>query len=260
MPPVGCADGRISEWHQMLWAMKAGFVVGVWFLAASLQAACTFGTSSETSLQGVFDSVLGPGSVSATNDCLASNLDQLWTAPGDVVATVLIEIAGFANQNEFGIYDPSAHTQRQVTVFSGPASSGASATLQLVSNGASYDVRVNGALQGQFATQNFGFFLHTPLNDTFFSQPGFNVDGADHLYSYRGQGQTFVSGPLGGTAFSDAMYLLAFEDLRIPGGDQDFQDFVATANFAPVPLPASIVLLGSILGIGGFMRRLTSSA
>jgi hypothetical protein len=238
-----------------MFSLKNGLVAVLLFMAASVHGACTFGGSSETSLQGVFDSVLGPGSVSAKNDCLASNLDQLWTAPGEVVATVLIEIAGFANQNEFGIYDPKAHTQRQVTVFGGPAGAGASAMIQLAANGSKYDVLVDGIVQGQFAGKEFGFFLRTPQNNTFYSQPTFNVDSADHLYSYRGNGQTFTSGPMSGTTFSNAMYMLAFEDLRIPDGDEDFQDFVATANFAPVPLPAALVLLGSALGLGAMTRR-----
>jgi hypothetical protein len=239
----------------MFRSLQLGIAMVLLNAAASAHAACTFGTSPETSLQGIFDSVLGPGTLSATNDCLAPNLDQLWNAPGEVVATVLIEIAGFASQNVFGIYDPKAHTQSQVTVFGGPEGPGASAMIQLISNGSSYSVLLNGVVQGQFATQDFGFFLRTPENNTFYSQPGFNVDAADHLYSYRGNDATFVSGPLNGTTFSNAMYLLAFEDLRIPGGDGDFQDFVATANFAPVPLPAGVLLLGSVLGIGAVIRR-----
>src|SRR5262245_42924712 len=132
-------------------------VVAAWigaismFTANGAQAACTFGTSPETSLQGVFDSMLGPGSVSAHDGCVLGNNDQLWTAQGEVVATILVEIAGFASDNVFGIYDPAQSSA--VSVFSGAQGSGATATIQLVANNSKYDVVVNGIVRSQFTSQ-----------------------------------------------------------------------------------------------------------
>ena len=228
--------------------------ISVWILLFALlsgtaHAACTFGTSNEMSLQGVFDSVLGTGVLSASNDCLPSSADTTWAAPGQVVATIVIEIAGFSGSNSFGIYDPSQPLQ-QVTIFTGSDGMGATATVQLVSNGTGYDVKVDDVLATTFASRTFGFFLHTPQNNTFFSQPSLNADSADHMYSYQGNGHPFIGGPLAGTDFAMSMYLLAFEDLLMPQSDRDYQDFVAAVNYAsPIPLPAGVWLLGGVLGL-----------
>ena len=214
---------------------------------AHVYGACAFGTSNEMSLQGVFDSVLVPGSLSAANDCIPSAADGLWTAEGQAAATIVIELSKYAGKNILGIYDP-LNPQSQVSIFPGAASSGATTTLELVSDGAGYDVMANDAVAGHFASSAFGFFIRTPRNRTFFSEPTLNTDQADHMYAYRGNGDLFTGGPLAGTLFATSMYLLAFENLRIPLGGPDFQDFVATVNFvAPIPLPAGAWLLGGLL-------------
>jgi hypothetical protein len=222
------------------------------FFASPVHAACTFGPpGTETTLQGVFNNVLGAGALSATSDCLPSSADAVWTAPGQVVATIIIEIAGFSGSNSFGIYDP-LHPSQQATVFTGSDSMGATATIQLVGSGGGYDVMVDGALATTFASNSFGFFLHTPQNNTFFSEAARNADLADHMYSYQGNGHPFIGGPLNGTSFATSMYLLAFEDLLMSQSDRDYQDFVAAVNYAsPIPIPAGVWLLGSVLAILG---------
>ena len=227
------------------------------FIAVQANAACTFGTSNETSLQGVFNNVLGAGAPSAANDCLAA--DAIWTAPGQVVATIIIEIAGFSGDNSFGIYDPTQPSQ-QATIFVGSDNMGATKTIQLVSNGSGFDVLVGGsaAPAATFASNTFGYFLRTPQQNTFYSESARNIDAADHMYSYQGNGATFVGGPssLVGTSFATSMYLLAFEDLLIPQGDRDYQDFVAAVNYAmPIPLPAGFALLAGALAVVGAWRR-----
>jgi hypothetical protein len=175
-------------------------------LAAQVRASCTFGASGEPSLQSVFDAVVSPGSLSAANDRVS---DALWTTQGRAAATIIVELAGFASSNLLGIYDPLNPKSRQVSVFAGSATSGSTTTLQLIPNGAGYDVIANDTVEGHFASSAFGFFLHTPQNQTFFSQPALNGDRADHMYAYRGNGGLFGAGLLAGTAFATSMYLLA---------------------------------------------------
>src|SRR5262245_37312624 len=214
---------------------------------AHAHAACTFGNSQETSLQGVFDSLFAPGALSAANDCVPSSADGSWTAAGPVDATIIIELAGFADKNIFGIYDVS-NPRSRVVAFGGAESSGATTTISLVPSGAGYDVFTDDVIKGHFDSSEFGFFLRAPRHKTFFSQSALNRDEADHMYAYRGNDSLFSTGPLAGTVFATSMYLLAFEDLPMRRSDRDFQDFVATVTFmAPIPLPATAWLLGSVL-------------
>lgn len=218
-------------------------------------AACVFGGSSEPSLQSVFDSILPAGTLSATDDCLDAAADARWTAPGEAVATIIIELAGFAGSNEFGIYDVSDPLNR-VTVFGGADGVGSTTTIELRADGSEYSVWADAVHAGDFATNTFGFYLATPQGYVFTSDPSHNSDGQDHLYSYQGNGATFLGGPLAGQTFAATMYLLAFEDLLIPQGDEDFQDFVAAASFVvPIPLPPAALLLGSAIALLVVVRK-----
>ena len=224
-------------------------------LACHAHAACTFGTSSEPSLQNVFDSILPAGTVSATNDCLPDGSDARWVATGQPVVTIVIELAGFASQNAFGIYDAADPTKR-ATIFVGSDGVGTRDTVQIMQSGNHYSVMDNGVWAANFTSSTFGFFLSTPQNNTFMSDTSLNSDGGDHMYAYRGNGATFNGGTLAGTSFAANMYLLAFEDLAFPNTDRDYQDFVAAAQFiAPVPLPASGALLFATLALLARTRR-----
>jgi len=237
-------------------------------IAAHAQAACTFGSSGATSLQSTFDSLLAPGSLSASNDCIGSS-DTLWSAQGHAAATIIVGAAGAKSGDVFGIYDPR-HRKSQISIFDGSAAAGSASSIQLRPNGTKYDVFANDTFEGQFTSSTFGFFLRTPANGTLFSEARRNRDGADHMYAYAGNGAPFKDGPLDGSAFESSMYLLAFEDSRLCRkrasrarcGNADFQDFVATVNFvAPIPLPAGAPLLASALaGLAIWRRRTGVSA
>jgi hypothetical protein len=229
-----------------MWAMLAALGL---LVSLPAYAACSFGSSSETSLQGVFDTILPSGSLSATQDCLDEGADSNWTATGQAIATIVIELAGFSNQNTFGIYD-AADPTRRATIFAGSDGAGTTDTVQIMQSGGHYSVFDNGVWAANFSSSTFGFFLSTPQNNVFTSNTALNSDGGDHMYAYRGNGGTFVGGTLAGATFASSMYLLAFEDLAFPNSDRDYQDFVAAAQFVvPVPIPASGLLLAAVLAL-----------
>jgi hypothetical protein len=247
---------------------RAAVVAGLALGANHAYAACTFGGSGEPSLQASFNSLLGPaGAPNVATACVDDGGDAAWELVGSVGAVdIVLELAGNASTNSFGVYDLADPTRR-LTVFEGNDGAEATATLRVRSDG-------NGGWQlsvreinnsddptgwthlNSMTTTAFGFYLATASNGTFFSDTTRNVDGVDHLYAYGGTGATFLSGPLSGTVFSATDFILAWEDLA-GGGDRDYQDFMVIAqDIAPVPLPTAVWLLASALvGLAGVSRR-----
>lgn len=252
-------------------------------LVPAAHAACTFGASSEISLQAVFNAIVTPpGAVSTTAGCLADGSDAQWhTVGGSGSATILIEVAGFSNSNVLGIYDPlsvvSGSPTRTLDIFAGSASAGATATITVTQVSGGYNVSVNGGAATLFSSQNFGYYLRTPGQNgapsgaTFYSNTALNSDGLDHMYAYLGSGQSFRSGwqtatepgkpsrnvwaPGGVFGPNDA--ILAWEDLLSSGSDRDYQDMVVlTRQITPVPVPAALgFLLVGAAGLARFRRR-----
>jgi hypothetical protein len=242
----------------------------------------TFGPAGSSQLQGVLDGItVGPNpgvsSVNVETDALADSSDTLWsiTAVGGSVSTVVVELAGFADDNIFGVYDATDPTNplKQVEVFPGAAGAG---TQSLVSIKADGSVFVNFVDSGvDFAGNLFGYFLDATANSDdgggfWYSDTGLNSDGLDHMAAYQGKNVDTIQLPgLAAGTWTDNEFLLAWEDLDknsgnptggIPGGidfDGDYTDFVVMVeSVEPIPEPATMLLLGSgLIGLAGFGRR-----
>jgi hypothetical protein len=234
-------------------------------MSATAQAACTFGASGEPTLQGSLTTLLGAGAPNATGDCISDGADAAWTTVGSVGAIdIVLELAGNASTNSFGVYDLTDPTRR-LSVFEGNDGVSSQATVRLRQFEGGWRVSVleqnnaddpSGWTHLTLSTSAFGFYLGTLAQGTFFSNTTLNSDGVDHLYAYRGTGTPFLSGPLAGEVFSMQDYLLAWEDLA-GGGDRDYQDFAAIVeDVKPVPLPTAVWLLASgLIGLAGVARR-----
>ncbi|HJR30829.1 MAG TPA: DUF4114 domain-containing protein [Pseudomonas sp.] len=189
---------------------------------------------------------------------------------------ILAEIAGNANANTFGIFDPSNPGNR-LQLFSGPDGPGAKGTL-VYNGGGNFQF----ALFGQSATSatfgdgaSFGYYLGTPVTNAdgslgtlyFFSDPSLNnsageagnpySDGMHHMVAYQGGNGTKINAT-GGDLLSNE-FLLGWEDQAFQHSDLDYNDFVVLVESVhSVPEPAVLGMFGlGVLLLGGFaaLRR-----
>jgi hypothetical protein len=256
------------------------WVAGLAMMAAAAGASATaILPGPETSLQNVINSLYkGAGCPSCSDVTLAPNVntdqygqDQLWSieASGFSAATIIIEIAGNARTNNFGIYDAAnGHT---VQLFGGPADQ---ADQALVSVGQSGQVTViylqrdlNGNLTasnfwtsgaGYFTQNLFGYYLGTN-GGTLYSEAARNANGADQMVAFQGDGSTIKLPGNAPGAWGSSSYILAWEDTPYYASDKDFNDFVVyVESVTGVPEPGTLALFAAaFLGLAVVARRRT---
>ena len=146
-----------------------------------------------------------------------ADLHISFTPSGTDVASLKIEIAGYANLNQFGYKDSTGNH----ILFTGPQGAGA------VSNFT--------------AVGNYVFFIISGNGDTYYTDSALNT--ADRNFQHFA---LFEAGP-------GAFYIGA-EDLRSSNTDKDYNDLVVKVS--SVPEPSSLVLLGTgLFSLAGVLRR-----
>jgi hypothetical protein len=177
------------------------------------------GTSYALGLQNLIDE-RGNTLVNINSDQLDSGVAAAWTGNVSISASMVVEVAGSAALNSFGIYhiaDPSQKTQ----VFSGSVTGGGTASLNS-------------------PYTSFGFYLiNAALGFTWYSDPSLN-GGQAHMVTYQGKGETLNLGndagnPLGSVNWDSHTYLLGWEDQDLNNSDQDYNDMLVLVSFQPVP-------------------------
>lgn len=171
-----------------------------------------------------------------TLDRVSDSQDEFWTLAGDGAVVPRARYAGY--NNTFGVIDGTDGGTFVALVSSlngnGVASQGGAVT---------YLPNITG---------DFRLAIETPYGEIWSSSAGDNVDFMDHMV-------TWVD------AHDPHHYFIAFEDLRLPGGDGDYNDIVLELRNvvdgpqAAVPEPGSLLLAGlGLAALGGFRRSQAS--
>ena len=231
---------------------------GLLSFGGSAQAGVVFGDNG-VALETVFNSITiapipGDSSIDVNADQLVK--DQYWSigAVGVSAQQIVVELAGNADGNNFGVYD-ATNPNTSVLIFGGRQNAGAIAVLSIGSDGS---VFVDSADTGvDFAGSLFGYFLDSTSffgGDDFsggfwYSDRSLNSDGVDHMAAYQGQNVDTIDLPASAPGlWTDDVFALAFEDLDCStngGCDAEYTDFVVMVESVfPVPVPGTATLLG----------------
>jgi hypothetical protein len=162
-----------------------------------------------------------------------------------LVASILIEEAGFANSNTFGIFDYSNPVVK-LELFAGGDTPGSSITVTFdFDNNQAWINPANKVSIGS----TFGFYLDSSARSRgglFYSAPVFNTSDDEGLRKALLFDTNHI---LGITGNPDVV--VAFEDLTYRSSDQDYNDMVVSItanniaiNTETVPEPATLLLLG----------------
>jgi hypothetical protein len=195
---------------------------------------------TETSLQSIINSNVVGTTINVNTNQVAN--DSYWTGDTTSAAFLIIELAGYAPNNTFGIYKTgSPGTKHQV--FAGSVS------------GPSSQV----ALAIPTTWSSFGFYIqNTSAGFTWYSDPTLN-GGLDHFVAFQGAAGAHMGSSLGNASFDANDYILGIEDLNL--GDKDYNDMVVLVqNVRQVPDGGmTVAFLG--LGIAGLslLRRKQSA-
>jgi len=227
-------------------------MAGVGLMAGSAMATAVnvTGANGESTLNQIFTNnswTIDANSNQLTNDAywqIAEQQSGAW-------ASMMIEIAGNATTNTFGIYDSSNY----VTLMNGAANAGDKVAISR--SGSGIHIVYSDFEGGNWVSDTssnvsnfssvFGFYLGAG-SINFYSDMAKNTDNADHMVSYAGTGAN---------GLSVGHYILAFEDMASPNWDWDYNDMVLMVeSVKPVPEPATMLLFGTgLASLAGVIRR-----
>jgi hypothetical protein len=203
-------------------------------LFAALSAHATVVNLSGANGEQTLQQIVAGTTINIAADQLAADS---YFAGSSLSGAMVIEIAGYAPNNSFGIYKQGS-PGTTLEIFSGVASAGAASAL----------------INLPIGWSSFGFYMaNSSANFIWYSDASLNAGGGyDHFVTYQGvAGQTMTAS---GITFGSNDYLIGIEDLNL--GDYDYNDMVVKVHLNSVPdSSATLALMGLGLAALVAVRR-----
>ncbi len=239
-------------------------VVGVFALSGAANAALISDSSDDGAgqdLQSLFDNWITDdgGNDFDVNDEAQVNSNWETSASSGSFSKIVIEIAGNADDNTFGIFNP-ANPDERLSIFAGGDAAGESRIVEY-HGGGEFEVYGSGVdpVTANLGGSVFGFYLQNSANESllFFSNPDLNGGAVQMVAFQGGDGREADFYGNGSADWLSNEWILAWEDLPYAESDQDFNDFVVLVESVyPVPEPMTLGLLGlGLVGMGIAGRR-----
>lgn len=191
--------------------------------------------ASEKSLDELFEEMTVTGIIDPSDFITETFIDIPTEGILDLSFSLLLEEAGFANINTFGIYDTV--TQQNFEIFSGVAEVGSQFNASITSDNELLIGDLTYDLEGPIS-----FYLGRNgrrRSEIFYSNDSHR--GVSQALVYQGSGQQLSFNGIE-TTFTDSSYIIGFEDKKASRSDRDYNDlavFAQAISRLPEPIPVA---------------------